>query len=87
MSPKIRKFNAAKRKQTRKDAKKKMEEQMGLFAKHPTECCLCNTAFERTHETVKTWHVVIREERVRLTCPECWGTFTEALEKVSREGG
>ena len=49
-----------------------IERQAKLIADHPTECCVCERTFERTRETVKTWHVVVHEERVRLTCPSCW---------------
>ena len=80
MRPKIRKVNTNKRKKERKAATKRLAEQTSTFLKHPTECCLCHEPFERTKETVKTWQVVVREKRVRLTCPECWDTISEVLE-------
>ncbi len=81
MRPKIRKVNTNKRKKERKAATKKLEEQAKALLDHPKECCVCNQPFERTKETVETWHVVVREERVRLTCPTCWGIIQQGLEQ------
>ncbi len=80
MRPKIRKVNTNKRKKARKEAAKKLEQQAQAILDHPDTCCVCGTSFERTKETVKTWQVVVREDRVRLTCPSCWATITEVLE-------
>ncbi len=77
---KLRKVNTKKRKQDRKDAEERLAARISLMQAHPTECCLCHTAFERTHETVKTWHVTIKEEKVHLTCPSCWGTIKKVVE-------
>ena len=82
---KIRKVNTNKRKKERKDAKEKLEKQTAAFLDHPKECCVCKTEFERTHETVKTWQVTVVEDRVRLTCPDCWEVFgkvKEVLENI-----
>ncbi len=80
---KLRKVNGAKRKQQRKDAQKRLEEELGVMLKHPTECCVCAAPFERTHESVKTWMITTTNERktVRLTCPTCWSRVVETVEK------
>ena len=70
-----------KRASKRAAAMEKVERQAKLFASHPTECCLCDRPFERTPETVTTWHVVVNEERVRLTCPACWAIVRHTLER------
>jgi len=57
-----------------------VERKAKLIAAHPTECCLCDRPFERTAETVKSWHVVVNEERVRLTCPPCWAIVRHTLD-------
>jgi hypothetical protein len=80
---KKRKVNKVKRKQSRQDAQDRLEKQTAMFLDHPKECCLCEAAFERTHETVKTWQVTVRESRVRLTCPSCTKTLSQALEKLN----
>jgi len=77
---KLRKGNTNARKKERKSAQQKLQKQAAAFLSHPKECCVCKTVFERTQETVKTWQVIIREERVRLTCPKCWGIIQEVME-------
>ena len=80
---KLRKVNQRKRKQRRKEAQAALERQTAMLLDHPTECCVCHTQFERTQQTVTSWHVTTREDRVRLTCPACWQTINEALEKLN----
>ena len=82
---KIRKINKAARKEARKEAQEKLAKNVSLIAGHPTECCVCAAPFKRTRQTVKSWQVVVREERVRLTCPTCWATITEVLEKRNED--
>ena len=77
--PKLRKVNTKKRKAERKDAQERLEKQTAGFLNHPKECCVCRQAFERTHEAIKEWHVVVRNDRVRLACPQCWGMVEEAI--------
>ena len=79
---KVRKVNTKKRKKDRKEAKERLERQATAFLDHPKECCVCKAEFVRDHETVKTWQVSVVEDRVRLTCPICWGKITEALENI-----
>jgi predicted RNA-binding Zn-ribbon protein involved in translation (DUF1610 family) len=82
---KLRKVNTTKRKQSHKNAQENMERQTALFAKHPTECCVCKEQFERTKETVISWQVTIREDRVHLTCPKCWGIIQERVERIQND--
>ena len=82
---KLRKVNTNKRKKARKDAQEKLQKQTAAFLDHPNECCVCKVKFERTKQTVKTWQVVIRENRVRLTCPKCWGIINEVVEKRNED--
>jgi len=77
---KLRKVDTTKRKKYRKEAAATLQRQTAMLLNHPQECCVCETSFERNRETVKTWQVIIREERVRLTCPGCWGIIKEVLE-------
>jgi len=82
---KLRNVNMDKRKQKRKSAQENMERQAALFAKHPTKCCACSEQFERTKETVQTWQVTIREDRVRLTCPKCWSIIQKGIERIQND--
>jgi hypothetical protein len=77
---KLRNIKPGQRKKERKEAQAALERQMAAFLDHTKECCVCKAPFERNKETVKTWQVVERKERVRLTCPDCWGTIQEVLE-------
>lgn len=77
---KLRKVNTNKRKKERKEAQERLQKQTAAFLDHPKECCVCKFEFKRTKETVKTWQVVIRENRVRLTCPKCWSIIQEVVE-------
>jgi hypothetical protein len=78
---KIKRHVPGKKKKQRKELMKRLENQTAAFMDHPKECCACKTPFERTHEAVKTWHVMVRESEVRLTCPRCWALVEKALEK------
>jgi len=80
---KLRKINRTKRKEDRKDAEERLATQAALMMKHPKECCICSKKFVRNQETVTTWQVTIREERVRLTCPDCWTILLEAMENLN----
>ena len=88
MRPKLRKANPKKRKKKRARAEQLLQKQAAAILSHPKECCVCATPFERTQETVKTWHVFVREEKVRLTCPTCWVIINEqAHEMIKSEEG
>ena len=80
---KIRKVNTKKRKRRKKDAQQAVAARTAQILDHPMECCVCDTLFERTQETVRSWQVTVVKERVRLTCPQCWGTITETVEKLN----
>mgnify|MGYP003640253431 CR=1 FL=1 len=48
----------------------------------PQKCCACAEPFEKKDkEMVHTWSVVVRQETVRLFCPECIKKTQTALEK------
>ena len=82
---KLRKVNSQKRKQKSKEAQERLEEQTALIMKHPTACCLCDSPFERTEETVKSWQVTINESRVRLSCPSCTALVRKTVEDHTHE--
>jgi len=80
---KLRKVNKAKRKESRKAVEERLASQASLMMKHPKECCLCDTPFVRTKETVLTWRVTVNSERVRLTCPDCSALVDETIGKYN----
>ena len=82
---KLRNIKPGQRKRERKDAQERLEAQTSMFLDHPKECCVCSQEWLRNKETVKTWQVTIRKDRVRLTCPECWDTIQEGLERIQND--
>jgi predicted RNA-binding Zn-ribbon protein involved in translation (DUF1610 family) len=77
---KIRKVNTNKRKKERKEAQEVLQKQTAAILDHPKECSACKAEFVRTKETVQNWHVVVKESKVHLTCPRCWGIVEALLE-------
>ena len=76
---KLRKVSSTKRKQQRKEATEQLAARTSLMMNHPKECSVCADPFERNHTTVKTWHIVVREEKVYLTCPPCWDRIQQKV--------
>ena len=84
MSSATRKLRRNKKKQAKKD----MQEKLGLFEKIPDNCSACEKAYDKKDkEMVMTWNVVVREkeEVVRLYCPECWTMAKDLIEKVIKD--
>ena len=68
-----------------KEAKKDMEEKIGLFHKIPDNCTMCENPFDKKDKKqVQSWRVVVREkeQRVNLYCPTCWDHANELLETI-----
>ena len=71
-----------------KKAKKKMNQQLGLFDKTPSECMTCRKPYDKKlKEHVQTWRVVVREKekRVHLYCPVCWEKAINFIENMEKE--
>ena len=65
---------AAKKKKEKaaaEEAQVKIKKQMGMFSRLPESCSACQKHFPKTREAHMTWQVVVREEKVRLFCPDC----------------
>jgi Zn finger protein HypA/HybF involved in hydrogenase expression len=66
-------------------AQEKMANQVAQFGKLPEKCMTCDAAFDKKDkEMIKSWNVVVRQEEVRLFCPECIKKTQEVLEDASR---
>ena len=60
-----------------------MAEKMFQFSKLPEKCSACEAAFDkRDREMVQSWKVLVRQEVVRLFCPECIELAKEAIGNV-----
>tara|TARA_R110002012_G_scaffold528_2_gene2465 strand:- start:8747 stop:8995 length:249 start_codon:yes stop_codon:yes gene_type:complete len=78
---KIRRIKPGQKKRERRDAEAALKKKTAAFLDHPQECCVCTTPFERTKETVSSWHVSVIEGRVRMACPDCWNLVRQTVEK------
>mgnify|MGYP003144465690 CR=1 FL=1 len=76
-------------KKKQKQIKKDLKQKMGLFDRIPEECLACEEPFDRQdREQVMSWSVVVREDNVRLYCPDCWTkaqTIVRDFDKMLRE--
>ena len=61
-----------------------LAKQVALFGKLPEECMACHKPFDKKdREMVSLWSVVVRQEVVRLFCPECIDTAKGVIENAS----
>ncbi len=71
-----------KRKQE-KEAKKDLQEKAGLFNKLGEECLVCQKDFDKKNkEMVMSWSVIVKEDTVRLYCPECWDRANNLIKEI-----
>lgn len=74
------------KRQKEKDAKKELSKKVGLFNKLDDECLVCQEPFDKKNkDMVMTWSVIVKDESVRLYCPECWGRAKQTVEKLKKE--
>ena len=76
-----RQMRRALKKQVGGDAQEKMSHQVAQFGKLPDKCSACAAPFDKKERSmVESWKVVVRQEVVRLFCPECVDKAKEVLE-------
>ena len=57
-------------------------EKVAQFHKLPQSCSACAEIFDkRDKDMVQSWSVVVRQETVRLFCPECLHKTKEVLDE------
>ena len=67
-----------------KDATKNLSEKIFQFNKLPERCDACQTSFDKKDMSmIQSWSVVVKQEIVRLFCPECIKKTQEALNASS----
>ena len=67
-----RKQKRAMKKQLGAEAQEKMSHQVAQFGKLPESCTACEKEFDKKNkDMVKSWSVVVKQEIVRLFCPDC----------------
>jgi hypothetical protein len=64
-------------------AKKELQKKVGLFSKLEDHCLVCQKDFDKKNrDMVMSWSVVVKEEKVRLYCPECWTRAQELIKEI-----
>jgi Zn finger protein HypA/HybF involved in hydrogenase expression len=59
-----------------------LTEKISQFDKLPQQCNACQKEFDKKNkDMIQSWSVVVKQEVVRLFCPECIKTAKEILEK------
>jgi tRNA U54 and U55 pseudouridine synthase Pus10 len=75
-----RKQRRAVKKHVGAQAQEKMANQVAQFGKMPEQCQICQKEFDKSNkEMVESWSVVVKQEVVRLFCPDCMNTAKEVV--------
>ena len=89
MSSIQRKIKRNKNQKEDKKLNKAMARKARQFSNMPDKCFACKTPFDKkSKEHVTTWKVVVSQEGVNLTCPECenWHEIAHAM-AIIKAGG
>jgi len=71
------------RRNKEKAAKKELQKKVGLFSKLENNCLVCQKDFDKKNkDMVMSWSVVVKEDKVRLYCPECWERAKKLIEEI-----
>tara|TARA_Y100000310_G_C20560788_1_gene752959 strand:- start:940 stop:1206 length:267 start_codon:yes stop_codon:yes gene_type:complete len=63
------------------DPQQSMSDRVALFGKLPQTCDTCQKTFDKKNkDMVFSWSVVVRQETVRLFCPQCMKKAKEAID-------
>jgi len=69
--------------QKEKAAKKELQKKVSLFSKLSDHCLVCQKDFDKKNkDMVMNWSVVIKEDVIRLYCPECWDGAKKLVEEI-----
>ncbi len=66
-----------------RDATQELSDKVFLFNKMPTSCSACDKEFDKTNkDMLNSWNVVVKQEVVRLFCPDCIEKTRDTLENL-----
>ena len=75
-----RKERRAIEKKTGKGSSRELSQKMSQFQQLPEQCCACKEPFDKKDkEMIQSWAVVVRQEAVRLFCPDCINKTQEII--------
>ncbi len=65
------------------DATENLSQKISQFGKLPSQCSACKEPFDKQNrDMLASWSVVVKQEVVRLFCPECIKKAQEVIENV-----
>jgi hypothetical protein len=77
---------AAERKRKKGDAEQLMADKVHMLGQLPEKCDACKKTFDKTNrDMVFSWSVVVKEQNVRLFCPECIKKTQEVIDEYTRK--
>jgi Zn finger protein HypA/HybF involved in hydrogenase expression len=77
---------AAERKRKKGDPEQLMADKVHMFGRLPESCDACQKTFDKKNrDMVFSWNVVVREDKVRLFCPECISKTKEVLDDYAQK--
>lgn len=81
-----RKLRRSMRKQMGEDSTEKIAQKFSQFEQLPEQCTACAEPFDKkSREMVQSWSVVVKQDVVRLFCPECIRKTREVLENGNKD--
>tara|TARA_R110002020_G_scaffold167586_7_gene355962 strand:+ start:164 stop:442 length:279 start_codon:yes stop_codon:yes gene_type:complete len=64
-----------------KEVSKNLSEKISQFGKLPERCDACQNSFDKKDMAmIQSWSVVVKQETVRLFCPDCIKKTQEAID-------
>ncbi len=83
-----RKQRRALDKNNRSTCAENFSDKISQFNKLPEQCSTCEKEFDRKNrEMLQSWNVVVRQEVVRLFCPQCMDKAKQILKKHGGKDG
>ncbi len=77
---------AAERKRKKGDPEQLMSDKVNLFGSLPEKCSACQKTFDKADRNmVFSWSVVVKEQTVRLFCPECINKTKEVISDYAQK--
>jgi len=69
-----------------KDIAENLAQKISQFGKLPQQCNACQKEFDKKDkDMIQSWSVVVKQEVVRLFCPDCIKKTKEAMENVKHK--
>jgi len=78
-----RTIRRALKKEMGQESAENLSQKISQFGKLPSQCSACTEPFDKKdRDMLASWSVVVKQEVVRLFCPECIKKAQEVIENV-----